>query len=215
ARATAPGLEGGFPFAAHPTVPVQGLAGVLEDRVLDGEGLVGQAEDLLGGGDLLGTDGGTVNRTGVLLVRGRPADDGAQPDEGRALGLGLATQDRRVQGLDVFDVLAGGGPVDLFDVPAVGTVTTDHVLTVRDAGVVLDRDLVVVPDHDEVAQVLRPGQRTGLVADTLLDVTVGAEGIDVVVEGAGSRAGLGVAQTARRTGGHGHAHGVAHALAQG
>ena len=42
-----------------------------------------EAEDLLGGGDLVRAERRAVRRAGVLLVRGRPADDRAQRDERR------------------------------------------------------------------------------------------------------------------------------------
>ena len=66
-------------------------------------------------------------------------------------------------------------PVDPLDVPAVGLVAGGDVLGLGDLGVVLDRDLVVVVEHDEVAELLVAGQRGGLVADALLDVAVRGE----------------------------------------
>ena len=55
---------------------LDGLAGVLDDLVGDLEGLVGvEAEDLLGRGDLVVTEGRAVGLAGVLGVGGRPGDD--------------------------------------------------------------------------------------------------------------------------------------------
>ena len=80
------------------------------------------AQDLLGGGDLGLAEGRAVRLAGVLQVRRRPADDGAQPDDGGALGLGLGAEQRLVQRLDVLVVLAVGEPVHVLHVPAVGLV---------------------------------------------------------------------------------------------
>ena len=77
--------------------------------------------------------------------------------------------------LDVLVVLgAAVGPVDGLDVPAVGLVARGDVLAERDVGVVLDRDLVVVVDQREVAELLVAGERGGLAADALLEVAVAA-----------------------------------------
>ncbi len=157
-----------------------------------------------------------MDLAGVLLVRRRPADDGAQRDERRAARLRLGGQQRLVQLLDVLVVVALVGvaapPVDRLHVPAVRRVAGRHVLAQRDAGVVLDRDLVVVVDHAEVAQLLVPGQGAGLVADALLDVAVGGDAPDVVVEDRLTGLGLRVEQAALAAGRHGHADGVAQPL---
>ena len=55
--------------------------------------------------------------------------------------------------------LAAVGPVDDLDVPAVGLVALGDVLGQRDVGVVLDRDLVLVVDQGEVAELLGAGDR--------------------------------------------------------
>ena len=56
-----------------------------------------EAEQPLGGGDLVLAEGRAVGLAGVLLVRGRPGDDRAQRDDRRPLGLGLGRVDRVVQ----------------------------------------------------------------------------------------------------------------------
>ncbi len=100
--------------------------------------------------------------------------------------------------------LAGGQRLDELGVPAVGGVPGDRVLAEGDGGVVLDRDVVVVPDDGEVAQSLGAGQRGRLAGDALLDVPVGGEDVDVVVERARPRGGVGVEQAALAPGGHRH-----------
>jgi hypothetical protein len=99
-------------------------------------------------------------------------------------------------------------------VPAVRLVAGGHVFALGDAGVVFDRDLVVVPDEDQVAQLLVTGERAHLVADALLDVPVGADRVDEVVERALAGRGVGVVQAALAAGGHRHADRVAQALAE-
>ena len=91
-----------------------------------------------------------------ILVRRRVADDGAQRDERRLVGDCLG-------GLHCFfyadHVLAA---LDDLHVPAVGRVAGRGVLAQRDVGVVLDGDLVVVVEHDQVAELLGAGQRRRL-----------------------------------------------------
>ena len=145
---------------------------------------------------------------GVLLVGRGPADDRLQHDDRGAAGLRLGGGER---GVDRGEVLA---VVDVLDVPAVGLVALADVLGEGDVRVVLDGDPVVVVDEDEVAQLLGAGQRGGLAADALLQVAVGGERPDGVVEQALALGGVGVEQAALAAGGHGHADGVADALAQ-
>ena len=158
---------------------------------LDDEGLLRvEAEQLLGGGDLLVAEGGAVRLAGVLLGRGRPRDDRVQHDEGRLVGDLVARADRREQGVDVLDVGRAVGvlaPVDVDDVPAVCLEAGCDVLAERDVGVVLDRDLVGVVDDGEVAELLVAGERARLVGDALLHVAVGGDDVDVVVERARRR----------------------------
>ena len=81
--------------------------------------------------------------------------------------------------LDADDVLAA---LDFLNVPAVCAVAGRHVLGQRDVGVVLDRDLVVVVEHDQVAELLRACQRRSLAGHALFHVAVGGDHVDVVVE---------------------------------
>ena len=75
---------------------------------VDVEGLLRvEAEDLLGRRDLVGAERRAVRLAGVLLVRRRPADDRAQRDERRPVGLRLGRLERGLQRGHVLDV----GPV--------------------------------------------------------------------------------------------------------
>ena len=152
---------------------------------VDLEGLVRvEAEDLLRRRDLVGAQRGAVDLAGVLLVRRRPADDRAQRDERGLVRHRLAppgsprTAPRRPRGTPS----GRATPVDVLHVPAVRGEPGRHVLGLRDVRVVLDRDRVVVPDQQQVAQLLVRGERADLVADALFHVAVGGEHVDVVVE---------------------------------
>ena len=211
-----PGVVARLPRRVARPAALDDDAGVLQDVVGHGEGRVGvEAQDRLGGGDLVGAERAAVGLAGALLVRCRPADDRAQRDERRALGLGAGRLERRGERLDVLVVGAVlGHEADALHVPAVRLVARGDVLGEGDRGVVLDRDAVVVPDQDEVAQALGAGERRGLGADALLQVAVGADRPDRVVERRLAGGGVGVEQPALAAGGHRHADGVADALAE-
>ena len=204
-----PRVEALLPSGVRLPAPVGDLAGVLEHLRVDLEGLVGvEAEDVLGRPDLVLAQRRAVGGAGVLLVRRGPADDRPQHDQRRAAGLGPGGGQRAVDRRQVLAV------VDVLHVPAVGLVPRADVLGERDVGVVLDRDPVGVVDQDQVPQLLGAGQRGRLAADTLLEVAVGGERPDGVVEHALALGGVGVQQAALAAGGHRHADGVADALAQ-
>ena len=180
-----------------------------DDLVGDLERLLGiETEDGLGGGDLVGAECRSVRGTGVHLGGGGEGDHGAQADDRRFVGDGLGRLDGR---LDTGDVLTA---VDGLHVPAIGLVPLGHILGQSDVGVVLDGDLVLVVEDDEVAELLGTGQRTRLGGDTLLDVAVGGDDVDEVVERAGPGGGLRIEQTTLVTRGHAHAHRRRQTLAQ-
>ena len=89
---------------------------------VDLEGLVRvEAEDLLGRRDLVGAERRAVGLAGVLLVRRRPADDRAQRDERRPVGVrpGRVEARRRAPATSSSYVPVVGEPVDRLHVPAV------------------------------------------------------------------------------------------------
>jgi hypothetical protein len=212
----APGVEALAPLGLGGGAALEGLAGVRDDLGGHVEGLLGvEAEDLLEAADLVGAQLRAVRAVGVLLGRRRPGDDRPQADERRAVGDGLRGLDRGVEGVHVLRVVAALGPVHELHVPAVGLVPLQDVLGERDLGVALDRDVVVVPDRDEVAELLGAGDRGRLGGHALLQVAVGGEHVHEVVERAGARGRLGVEQAALAAGRHREPDGRGDALAEG
>ena len=201
-EALVPGGTGGSAALGH------GGAGALDDGLVEGEGLLRQAEELLHGVDLVLADGGAVDALGALLGGQRPADDGVELDDGGPVGDPLGRLDGVVEGLDVLLVaLAAVGPVDLGGVPAVGGVAGQHVLVEGDRGIALDGDAVRVVDDDEVAELLGAGQRGGLGLHPLLHAAVAGDDVDEVVEDRLAGSGVRVVQAVLVAGGHGHADG--------
>lgn len=204
----APHLVAGLPGAVGRGPALDDRAGVLQYVVLDAEvGVRVEAEQLLGGGDLVVAERGAVGLAGVLLGGRGPADDRAQDDQGGPAVLALRGLDGGEQGVDVLDVVAGPGEVDRLDVPVVRGVAGGDVLAEGDVGVVLDGDVVGVVEDDQVPELLMPRQRTGLGRHAFHQVAVGGDDVHMVVEGAGADGRVGVEEAALAPGGHGHADG--------
>ena len=156
-----------------------------------------------------------VGRLGALRVGRGPRDDRVEDDERGLVGHAAGLADGVVEGRDVLDVVgAAVGPVDGLDVPAVGLVAGGDVLGEGDVGVALDRDPVAVVDDGEVAELLGAGDRARLGADALLEVAVGGQDVDLVVEEALAGRGVGVEHAVDASCRQRHADGVADALAQ-
>ena len=110
------------------------------------------------------------------------------------------------------DVLAG---VDPLGVPAISGISGHDVLAECDGRVVLDRDVVVVIEDDQVAELLVRGQRGRLTGDALFHAAIAHDHIYVVIEQRGAGRCVRIEQTTFATGGHGHTDTVGDALAQG
>mgnify|MGYP003694250479 CR=1 FL=1 len=116
-----------------------------------------EAEDLLGRRDLVVAERRAVRRAGVLLVRRGPADDRAQRRSSDGLpGVGLGRRDGRLPG-----ATTSSSPSDSTYAARASRrprSARPRPRTCAIVGVVLDRDVVVVVEHDQVAQLLVPGQ---------------------------------------------------------
>ncbi len=149
---------------------------------------------------------------GVLRVRRGPGDDRAHRDERRLVRHLLRGLDGVIDGVRVEVAVRLRG--DALDVPAVGLVALDGVLGDRGLRVALNGDVVVVPQEDEVAELLVARHGGGLRGDALLEAAVAGDREDEVVERRLALRGVRVEQTALVAGGHRHAHRVGDTLAQ-
>ena len=123
-----------------------------------------------------------MNTARVLLGRRRPTDHGAQSNQRRTVSLSLSGLDRIVEGLHILNVVARTQPVDALSVPAVGTVASLNIFGEGNVGVVLNRDLVVVPNDHKLAQLLVAGKRRRLGSHAFLQVAIGSDHVDAVIE---------------------------------
>ena len=182
-----------------------GLVGDLIDLLGHAEGfLAGPVQVLLGDGDVLLAEGLAVGGAGALLG-GAVADGGVGDHQGGLVGLLRQLQ----RGLDLLVAVA---LLHVDHVPAVGAEAGGHVLAEGDVGVALDGDLVVIVDGDQLVQLQRARQRAALVADALHHAAVAQDAVGVVVH---HREALAVELRRQVLFGHGHAHRVGDALAQG
>ena len=167
-EALVPGLFGGRALLAG--VPGGAdVVGNLERAVLP-------AQLLAGGGDFVLAQGGAVHAGGAGLVGGTEADGGLAADQrGLVVHRGGAVDGGR-DGL-------GTVAVDVFDhVPAVGLEAGGGVVVEPAVGVAVDGDVVVVVEHDQLAQLERAGQRAGLVRDAFHQAAVAGEHPGVVID---------------------------------
>ena len=151
----------------------------------------------------------------TLLRGARPRDDRAQIDDRGLIGHGLGRLDRGVQGVDVLPILTTAGPVHPLGVPPVGGVAGEDVLGEGDVGVALNRDVVVVPNQNQVAKCLGASEGRSLGGDALLEAAIASDDVDEVIKRALARGCLRVEQAALTACGHGHADGAGQARTEG
>ena len=90
----------------------------------------------------------------------------------------LGGEQRRFEGVHVVGDLA-----EVDDVPVVGPEALGDVVAVRQLGVAVDRDVVVVVDADQLAEPEVPGERAGLVRHAFHEATVTGDHVGVVIDG--------------------------------
>ncbi len=112
----------------------------------------------------------------VGLVRRTHRNDGLAADEARPVSDRLCRLDRPVDSVDVVTVHMG------HDVPAVGLESLRRVVGEPRLDVSVDRDAIVVVEHDQLAEAECPRERAGLVRDALHEAAVAAKRIGVVVD---------------------------------
>src|SRR5690606_5324972 len=121
---------------------------------------------------------------GLLACLGRRAvaDGGAAADQGRAVVVLERGVDRALDGVRIMTV-------DVADhAPAVGLEARRRVVGEPAFDLAVDRDAVVVPERDQLAQAPGPGDRGGLVRDALHQATVAHEYPGAMVDHVEARA---------------------------
>lgn len=186
----------------------RGVPGVVViDLLGHNEALLGiEAELLLELLDIVGLEGRAVDTVGALLL-GTVANDGLELNERGLVGDGLALLNRGSHASNIIVAVLDG-----HDVPTVGLVPLDNILGEGAVGVTVNRDMVVVPDGNEVAELKVTSQRASLARDTLHQAAVAEEAVCVVVSN--GEAGL-VEDSSSVSLGHGKTDGVADTLAKG
>ena len=182
-----------------------GLA-ILGQRLVRDEELLVRipAVGQLGAANLVLAQRRAVGLLRVVLGGRAESDVGSHGDQAGPL-VGSRRLDGRVDCRHVVAVRHALG------VPTVRVEAGGHVLREGQRGWPVELDVVVVVEDDELAQAQVPGQGSGLGADPLLEVAVGADGVDVVVE----QLEAGPVEARGRGGlGDRHANGVGEALAQ-
>ena len=127
--------------------------------------------------DLVGAERVAVRLLRVGELRRRVADVRAQHDERRARRPRPCPRAARVRARRGRS--AASPSCD--DVPAVRREAQRDVVGVRELGRAVDRDVVVVVDEHQPAELEVTGERRGLVADAFHEVAVAADAEDVVV----------------------------------
>src|ERR1017187_4409071 len=161
------------------------------------------AKGRLGQLDLVGAERGSVGfgRTGLV---GRSTSNGGVDHDQRRARVGLGGGNGLVDAVDV-----GVAAVDLLYVPTVGLEAFAHVFAEVQRGGTVERDLVVVVQPDQLAQLEVTGQRGGLVGDAFHHVAVADQRIGSVVDDGVSWP---VVAAGQKTFCHGHADGIGRAL---
>ncbi len=142
----------------------------------DGERLGGFPPQILASqGNLIVAQRVAMNRGLAGLVGAAVADYRAADDDTGLFGLCFCSGDCCCNsvGIGAFD---GAN-----NVPAVGLESLGHVLAEGDVGAALDGDIVVIVEHDQLAEPHGTGHGCGLRCDALLEVAVGDYGVGVVV----------------------------------
>ena len=123
-------------------------------------------------GNLVAAQGRPVRRGRTGLFRRAKGNRGAAGDQRRRVGF-LRLRDRGADGRRVV-------AVDGLDVPARGPEAGELVVGHGQIGRAVDRDLVVVEQHDQAAEAEMPGERDRLVADPFHEAAVAGERIGMM-----------------------------------
>ena len=158
--------------------------------------------ELLGRDDLVRAEWRTVRSRRVALVGRRVANDGSYSNEARTF-VGDRRSGRRENGGDVIAV------VDAFGMPSVCSKSGEDVFTEAQVGPAVDGDSVVVPEHDELAELQVTSDRCSFGRHAFHDVAVRSDHPGTVIENRMPR----LVETGREVPlRHRHPHAIADAL---
>ncbi len=171
-----------------------------QDLVGHDEGRMMPAELVARGLDLLGAERRAVGGRGALLVGRAEADHGPAGDQGRPRIL-LGGLDRSRNCRRIMAIHAHGMPV-------IGLEALDHIVRAGEVGRAVDRDAIVVEQHDQPAKLQVACQGAGLVADALHQAAIAGDRVGEVVDQLGAMA------RGQHAFGQRHADGIGDALAE-
>ena len=162
-----PGSTGGLPARAD-------LAPSGHDGFRNLERLVRPVQRGAGLGDFVGAERRAMRFFGALPVRRAEADDRAARDQRRTV-IFFGTFDRRC---DRFGIV----PVDTARRPARGLEPRKLVIRTGQRRRAVDRNLVVVEQHDQPVEPQMSGQRNRFVAEALHQAAVAGDHIGIVID---------------------------------
>ncbi len=137
---------------------------------------MGPAELYACGGDLVLAERGAVAGFLALLGRGAVADDGLAADQRRLVRIERRRDECRLHGLGIV-------AVDIAqDFPAVGFEALRGIVGEPAVDFAVDRDAVVVVEHDELAELQRARERGRFVGNAFHEAAVADEHVGVVID---------------------------------
>ena len=172
-----------------------------QDRLRHDEGRVGPAELFAGAGDFFRSQRLAMRLGGSGAGRGAEADGGAAGDQPGLVALRPRLGDG---GGDLVGIMA----VDPRHVPAGRREAGDLVGRGRKIGRAVDGNMIVVPQHDQLAELEMAGHVDGFVRNAFHQAAVASDHIGIMIDQIVPKARVGQALGQR------HAHGGGDALAE-
>src|SRR5437762_853362 len=189
------------PLAARRLAARADLAPGGEDRLGDFERTVVPAELLAGARDLLLAERRAVRGGGARLGRRAVADNRLAGDHRRLVGDVACLADGAGDGVGIV-------PVYPLHMPTRGGEALLVVVRGRERGRPVDRNAVVVVQHDQPAKSEMAGQGGGLLADAFHQAAVAGDDVGIVIDD------IAAEPVGEQALGEGEAHRVAEALAE-
>src|SRR5699024_12877395 len=96
----------------------------------------------------------SVDTPGVLLGGRWPTNNSTQSNYGWFVGFLLRIRDRFVKCFYIFYVVTSLEPVDTLDMPTISLIAFHNVFGKGNIGIVFDRNFIIVPNYNQVPQLL-------------------------------------------------------------